>query len=356
MNHELQRLKSFLQQEIVPVANNIDSDSQALQSALKKMGDRSWLALKASPELGGMGLSSVEYRSWQISMARASGALAFLQAQHQSAVAKLADSSNKALQAEFLTQVARGDILLGVAFSHLRRQEPVMQATKTTGGYLLTGAVPWITGYNFFDYFILGATLTDGSELYAILPFKQGVQESGGEIICSKPMKLLAASATNTVSAKINHWFLTSDRVLSINPPGTIHRSSRQNVLNQGFFALGCAYAGLDILQAIAEQKQLNFIESSWQSLSQEVGETAAKIISFLSDDGKEYQEKLQLRIQTINLAQRCSLAAVIAAAGGANYADSSAARVYREALLFSVSGQTTDVMQTSLEQLIANK
>lgn len=356
MNDEIQKIESWFQKEVSPCANELDSNCEKLAAMLQKIGDRSWLALKAPVKLGGMGMKEIEYRRLQISLARASGALTFLQTQHQSAVAKLAQSKNISLR-ELFPQVAQGKSLIGVGFSHLRRRgTPMMLARATAGGYLLTGKVPWITGYGFFSQFILGATLDDGRELYGILPLENTVQDSGGEIACSEPMALLAATATNTVSAEINQWYLSSDRLVSINPPGAIHHSSQQNILNHGFFALGCAYAGLDLLQTIAQNKQLEFLYSSWEVLHQEVTATADKAIALISQEQSPYSQRLQLRAETIDLAQRCSLAAVVASSGAANYLHSTVGRVYREALLFSVAGQTKDVIEASLKQLLSNQ
>ena len=352
MSDLLQSIETFLQQ-IIPLANKIDRHPETLKQVLQQMGDRSWLALKVAPELGGAGLAEVDYRCLQISLARVSGALTFLQTQHQSAVVKLAQSNNRTLQQEFLPHAATGDTLIGVGFSHLRRRgAPVMTATQTKAGYILTGEVPWITGYDFFDHFIIGATLPDGRELYGMLPLKN--QSGGGKITLSQPMELLAMSATNTVSAKIDRWFLKSDRLLTIKPAGAIDQSSRQNILNHGFFALGCAYGGLDVLQAIAQKKQLNFLHEAWKSLNLEVKQRYERAIA-LSDKKATYQQRLELRGETIDLAQRCSMAAVIASSGAANYLNSSAGRVYREALLFSVSGQTTDVMEASIKKLLSD-
>ena len=134
------RLESWLEREVAPVANQIDSDSEHLGKLLLQMGDLSWLAMKVPVELGGMGLKESEYRRWQIALARTSGALTFLQTQHQSAVSKLAQSKNKSLQAEFFPDVARGKPLVGVGFSHLRRPgTPMVRAKKVEGGYLISG-------------------------------------------------------------------------------------------------------------------------------------------------------------------------------------------------------------------------
>ncbi|WP_019504615.1 acyl-CoA dehydrogenase family protein [Pleurocapsa sp. PCC 7319] len=350
---KFQLTKVFFQQQVASQANKMDRHPQVLKSALQAMGDRSLLALKVPSELGGAGLSELDYRRLQILMARASGALTFLQTQHQSAATMLAKSPNQSLQQQFLPQAATGESLIGVGFSHLRRRTPMITATPTREGYLITGEVPWITGYDFFAHFILGATLPDGQELYGMLPLQNRLQGLGGKISLSKPMALMAMSATNTVSAQINQWFLSCDRLITIKPAGSIHQSSRKNILNHGFFALGCAYAGLDVLQTVADQKPLAFLRQSWQSLTAEVKQCEQQAITSTANSDATYQQRLQLRAWAIDLAERSSLAAVIASSGAANYLNSSAGRIYREALLFSVSGQTTDVMEVSLKRLL---
>lgn len=353
--NQFQLTKVFFQQQVVSKANELDRHPQLLKSALQAMGDRSLLALKVPPEFGGAGLSELDYRRLQILMARSSGALTFLQTQHQSAAAMLAKSPNQLLQQQFLPQAATGDSLIGVGFSHLRRCTPLMTASPTKEGYLLTGEVPWITGYDFFTHFILGATLPDGRELYGMLPLQNQLQGSEGQISLSKPMALIAMNATNTVSAQINQWFLSRDRLITIKPEGSIHQSSRKNILNHGFFALGCAYAGLDVLQKMADQKQLVFLQESWESLTAEVKQCEQQAMTSIADSDATYQQRLKLRAKVINLAERTSLAAVIASSGAANYLNSSAGRIYREALLFSVSGQTIDVMEASLKSLLSD-
>lgn len=357
MNDKFKFDLNWLKEKIKPNANQIDRDSQALKTALQEMSDRSLLALKVPLKLGGRSLSQLDYCLLQVELARVSGALTFLQTQHQSAVGMLSKSSNISLQQEYLPHAATGKPLIGVGFSHLRRRgKPMVSVKEVDTGYEISGEVPWITGYSFFNNFILGATLPDGRELYGMLPFQNQIQETGGNIAFSQPMELMAIASTNTVSAKINCWYLDKTQVVSIKPPRSIHKSSRDNILNHGWYALGCTYAGLDILSASAQKKQLDFLQESWQSLNLEVEQCKENAVNLATDNTAPYDQKLQLRATAINLAQRCSQAAVIASSGAANYLDSNAARVYREALLFSVSGQTTDVMETSIKQIISNR
>ncbi len=345
---------AYLQEQVAPQAERLDRNVDALQLALQGLGRRSLLALKVPSNLGGSGLAAVDYGRWCIAIARVSGALAFLQAQHQSAASFLTKTENKYLQTKYLSHLATGEVLIGVGFSHLRRRgKPMVLAQAVPEGYLLTGVVPWITGFSYFHHFILGASLADGSEIYALLPFQRTTQVTGGQITFSQPMELIAMTATNTVSATLDNWLLKRENVLTIKPPGSIHLASQKNVLHHGFYALGCAYAGLDILQATGAKKQLDFIATSGQALQAEVNDCVRNVFASMSSNKTTYQERLRLRTWAIDLAGRCSQAAVIATSGGANSVHSPAGRVYREALLFSVSGQTTDVMQSSLQKLI---
>jgi hypothetical protein len=74
-----------------------------------------------------------------------------------------------------------------------------------------------------------------------------------------------------------------------------------------------------------------------------------------LPADSQTWEERLQLRSWAINLAQRCASAAVTVSSGAANYRYHAAQRVYREALVFTVSGQTTAVMEATLAQLVVS-
>ena len=345
----LATVESYLKEKVAPLAAEIDRNPESLKTALIGMGDRSLLALKVPTNWGGAGFKARDYHRFQMLMARYSGALAFLQTQHQSAGSMLAASNNSELKQSYLPQMSTGKILVGVGFSQLRRPgKPMVKAEAVEGGYLLSGKVPWITGFGFFDRFIIGATLADGREIYGLLPLRE--EDTKGLINFSYPMELIAMNSTNTVSANLDRWFLDNSLVVAIKPAGSIHENSKKNILHHGFYALGCAQAGLDILLNSYQKKQLAFLQESYQILQAELDDCRQEMLTAI--DNYSYEKKLQLRASAINLAGRCSQAAVIASSGAANERDRPAGRVYREALLFSVSGQTSAVMEESLRLL----
>jgi hypothetical protein len=160
-------------------------------------------------------------------------------------------------------------------------------------------------------------------------------------------------SSTNTVTATLNHWFLPQERILFVKAIGAIHENDQKNVLHHGFFALGCARAGLDIVEAAYHTKQLPFIKLAFDSLNEELTRCQSAMMQALLPDSQRWEERLQLRAWAINLAQRCASVAVTVSSGAANYKYHAAQRVYREALVFTVSGQTTAVMEATLARLV---
>ena len=237
-------------------------------------------------------------------MAKYSGALAFLQTQHQSAVAMLSNSTSKLVKQKYLSQLVEENIFFGVGFSHLRKQgKPLVTALPVTNGFKVSGYVPWITGFQIFRYFILGAILPSGEELYGVLPFKSVT----GNLELSSPFSLGGMNSTNTVSATLEGYFLSNEDIVMIKPAQAIHHKDKQNVLYHGFFPLGCAYAGLDILAENNHRLDLLEAKATEQNLRYQVDNLKEKMLTAvcLTDN---FEEKLQLRTTAIDLAYRCAI------------------------------------------------
>ncbi len=349
----LETTKSYLVQEVAPKANNIDSNPEYLLPALQGLGSLGFLALRVPHQWHGKEASEETFNNFQELIARYSGALAFLQTQHQSAASMLVASSNSFLQQQYLPRMGSGEVLLGVGFSQLRREgQPSISATPLPGGYQLDGVVPWVTGYNLFLEFIVAATLPDGSNVFGIVPFQE-TDQKGGTITFSKPAELAAMTSTNTVTASLKSYFLPDESVVFLKKPDWIHQNDKNNILRATFATTGCALASLDIIQSAAEQTSLPFITNAFESLQQELNTCRTAIREVQQDTSIEFAQKLQLRSWAIELAVRIAHAAVTVSRGGAIYSHYHAQRIYREALVFTVTGQTSAVMEATLQRLV---
>lgn len=349
----LQQAIQFLHDEVRPRAQEIDRDPTALREILDALCAQDMMALRRPAAYGGPEITEDQFRIFQQEVARTSGALAFLQTQHQSAVSMISKSENEALKSEYLPKMGNGERLVGIGFSQLRRPgPPMMRAESCDGGYLLNGGVPWITGWSFYQEFLIGASLPDGRAVFGVVPL---TEQAGIKI--SPPMDLAAMYTAMTVSAEFENWFLPEDKVAFIKPDGWIQANDMINIALQGHFAIGCAQAGLDILKSAADKRGFAFLKDAHERLFDELDnckdETArAQAAVETGEDATDW--RLSVRAWAIDLSVRCAHAAVTASSGAANSLAHPAQRVYREALVYTVSAQTTPVMEATLKRLLS--
>lgn len=352
----LERAETILRDKVAPHAQEIDGDPEALRAAFQALVDNRLIALRVGPEYGGEGLSERGFRRFQEAVARTSGSLAFLQTQHQSAASLISKTENQELRESYLRRMVGGSgefVGVGIGFSQLRRPgPPIMRAEAVDGGYRLDGEVPWITGLSFYDEFVIGATLPSGEALFAIVPFRN---EPG--ITLSEPMRLCAMESALTVSGRFDGFFVPVAKVLYTRPIDWIARNDMINITLQGHFALGCAQAGIDVFRKAAERKPLPFLLEAAASLERELARCRqAAEVAHLTGGEETTEERLQIRGWAIDLAVRCAHAGIAASSGAANSLSHPAQRVYREALVFTVSAQTSDVMRATLDRLVARE
>ena len=363
----LETAESYLKALVAPNAIVIDRDSAVLQWALSGLGERQLLGLRLSREWGGAGVSASTFNQFQELVAQYSGALAFLQTQHQSAGAMLLHSKNEALKQAYLPQMSTGQKLVGIGFSHLRRSPPSLQAEIVSDGYRLNGTVPWVTGFGYFQTFLAAAALPDGCAVFGMVPFKDrstapaasGIAKSNqvadGFIRFSEPFSLAAMTATNTVQAEFENWFLADEQVVVVRPPRWIEANDRRNVLRPAFLPLGCARAGLEIVAASRKRETLTFIDETLQQLDGELTTCRDRILQLQTQPTVDFAQALAARSHAIDLAVRCAQAAIAVSSGAANSAEHPAQRVYREALVWMVSGQTPPLMAATLNCLTSD-
>ncbi|MBL8068723.1 MAG: acyl-CoA dehydrogenase family protein [Armatimonadetes bacterium] len=345
----LQQAEDYLTTEVAPNANAVDGSEEALAQALQGLRDRGLMALRRPAEYGGPDLDETSFRLFQESVARRSGSLAFLQTQHQSAVSMLARWGNEPLKARLLPHMA-ADRLVGIGFSQLRRPgDPILKAKEADGGYRLDGLVPWVTGHGFFGEFLVGAALPSGESLFGIVPF-QDTEANGGSIVFEGPMRLAAMESPRTMSATLTNWLISYDDTAFIKPAGWLANNDMINVTLQAWFALGCARAGLDIVHAASVKRGAGFLLAAWKALDAELARCREKILQNEDD----LHARLRARAWAIDMAARCAHAGVAASSGAANSIHHDAQRVYREALVYTVSAQTTEIMEATLDRLVS--
>lgn len=348
----IEEVVAFLRTEVKPRAEVIDRDRDALRSTLNDFASHGWMALKRPAEYGGPAMPEPDFRRFQQECARASGTFAFLQTQHQSAVSMLAKSDISDLKQDWIPKMGNGERYLGIGFSQLRRPgTPLVQATPEGSGYRISGHVPWVTGHSYYGHYLLGATLPSGEALFAIVPL-----EPSESTVVSEPMQLSAMETAQTVTVTYDNFHLSNDQVAFIRPSGWIQNNDLINISLQAHFAMGNALAGLDVLEERFQERKQPFVKDAhelllaeWNVLNTALAEAP------VSADEQTSSERLKLRAWAIELMGRCAHAAITASSGASNSIHHRAQRIWREALVFTVSAQTSAVMEATLQRLTRN-
>jgi alkylation response protein AidB-like acyl-CoA dehydrogenase len=340
---------TFLQTEVKQNAEAIDHDLGAMTTAFAGMQSRGLLALKRSAEYGGPALDEAEFRRFQEEIARASGALAFLQTQHQSAVSLLGKHARPEIRDEYLPNM-HNERTVGLGFSQLRRSgDPLVKAKEVGDGYEVSGHVPWITGLGFFGEYLLGAMLPSGEAVFALVP----LGDTPGQKI-SEPMRLTAMQAAQTVTADLDRLFVPRDKVAFVKHPGWMKANDAFNITLQGHFAIGCAMAGIDIVRENHVKRGLAFLGPFADQLENELNDCRKGLVDSQGDYGEDTAPaRLAKRGWAIDVMNRCAQAAVLSSSGAANVATHPAGRILRESIVFGVSAQTPAIMEASLVRLV---
>lgn len=345
----LESLSRFLAAEIGPHATAIDTQATTLETALQALGNRQLLVLNLPQPWGDAGRPDWVLALFQAQLARVSGALAFLHTQHQSAAALLAQGDNSQLKTEYLLPMTTGEKRLGVGFSHLRHPGPAVVTARPAGAdWVVSGTVPWVTGWGFFPQFILGARLPDCRVLLALVPLmdQDGLQ---GQITCSPPLVLAAMASTQTVQVTLQDWRLEAERVVAVRPADWLNQKDQLNCVRGAFAPLGCAQGALDCGRAAATEETQPY----WHSLEQEWQTCRQALLVALQTGETDVAQTVPLRAWAIDLSLRCSQAAVLASGGRMHLPGQPVQRLYREALVYAVSGQTAEIRNACLARVV---
>ena len=336
----LETALEFFAEWVQPRAGAIDEDEWALREALAEMARRGLLGLRIPREYGGLGLEGLAFRRIQEASARASGALAFLESQHQSACALAARSSRPEFRTRILPPLAHGEITSAIAFSHLRRKgAPSITVAPGTGGWTLSGRLPWVTGWGIFTHCVTAATVPDGRILFALHRLEESTQ-----LKASPPLELAAMSVTQTVTIEVNHLFIPESDILDVHPATWIQDNDRIAVALQSPLALGCAQAGIDVLRKAGADGAADRLERELAAVREEAYRAM--------EERSDFEKGLRARAAAIELAGRAAHAAGVASAGAGIVLPHPAQRVYREALAFSVLALTPPLRDAALDRL----
>ncbi|MFB7499657.1 acyl-CoA dehydrogenase family protein [Streptomyces sp. NPDC056161] len=339
------RARRLADELLAPAAERVDQEEvpAAHIAAIKASG---LLGVSAPVAYGGAAAPAAVARRTAEILAGACCSTWFVQTQHHTPVLTLANSELP-VRERLLGPLARGELLSGVAYAHLRShaRTPV-RVTREGDGWRFAGTVPWYTGWGLNDVMLL-AGVTDAGE--ALFAFAEAREQPG--LRASAPLRLAALTASRTVSLELTGLWLPDEAVALRLPYPDWAATDRPKTLNTSPAVFGVAEAALALLDEdtaaplrarLSEVRGRAYALADLPAPQQHAGERPAA----------RPEERLTVRAEAYEVLRAATTAAVAAGGGRALSLSSPAQRLAREALFLLVQGQTAESRRAHLHAL----
>jgi alkylation response protein AidB-like acyl-CoA dehydrogenase len=278
----------------------------------------------------------------------ACGTTWFVLTQHALPLAMVEGSSNARLRAAHLQPLATGEMLAGVAFTHVRRPGPPQVKARPAGdGWAVDGTVTWFTGWGLADVWLLVAQ-TAGDLVFLLVDAReQPGLAPGGELA------LAAMGGTHTVSLEMSGLQVGPDRVVDIVPRESWLAADEIKTANVTAALFGLLRAVVTELESTSRGRRSAEGAELAARIDAEGGALRSAAYRLIDDVPAEeaIDERLRLRAAACELTVRASSALVAAQAGGAMLRSAPAQRWAREALFHQVQAQTVAVRAAQLRR-----
>jgi len=336
---------------LVELAPTLESPAAWPAEQLKLCGKAGVFEWFAPVELGGQSWSEADLLRGYVKLASACLTTTFVITQRSGAMQRIAAGESDLARQQTLPDLIRGHSFATVGISHLTtsRQHlsrPVLAAEETADGFILNGYSPWVTGAEFAQHVVVGATLDDGRQVLLCLPMDIPGVSAGS----SAHLLGLSASRTGPVhcdNAVVPRRWLLAGPIADVMKQGL---GARTGGLQTSALAIGLAGAAIDFLQTQARERSA--LTDPADSLLAERDALLNAMLRMTDDPTTENLTNNELRVRANSLALRASQAALAAAKGAGYVVGHPAGRWCREALFFLVWSCPAPVLQANLCEL----
>ena len=177
-----QDVRAYCEEKIAPHAAAIDRDQKYSKEVHEIVNNRGWWGCLVPKDLGGLGLSTIEYAIVVEEISRVCGSTGLTHAAHNSlGTCPIMMFGTTEQKQKYLPKAAKGSL---IAFGLTEPEAGSdaggtrSKAVKTGDGYILNGTKCWITSANVCDYAIATARTSDEGGVHGISSF---VVEKGME-------------------------------------------------------------------------------------------------------------------------------------------------------------------------------
>lgn len=232
MNRILERAREIADDVLFPATLDVERTGVVPASHLDLLAEAGFYGLLAPPGSGGPGLEPDQ--ACRVLETLASGCLCttFVWMQHNGVVTRLAGAGSSALRTEWLPRLVSGRSRAGVALGGTLPGPARLTATPTTDGYVLSGSSPWVTGWGMADVLLVAAR--DGDTVVWSL-----VDAKETESLSVEALRLVAVSASNTVTVTFTGHVVPAERIVATQPYAEWAAADAAGLRMNGSLALG---------------------------------------------------------------------------------------------------------------------
>lgn len=227
----LARANEIADTVLFPAATTVDTTGRIPPAHLDLLADAGFYGMSAPAEAGGMDVDFPTACAIVETFAAGCLSTAFVWLQHQGVVRRVAGSS---LADELLDDLRLGKQRGGVALGGTLPGPPRLRATPVPGGYQLNGDSPWVTGWGMIDLLLVMARDEHDKLISAVIDARES-----DALTVSSPLRMVAATASNTVTAHFTDLFVPSEAVVGDEPYAQWAERDAAGLRFNGSLALG---------------------------------------------------------------------------------------------------------------------
>lgn len=364
--------RQFSQQEIAPLAEEIDKTNQFPRSLWPKLGELGFLGITVDEKYGGSGMGYLEHVITMEEISRASASIGLSYGAHSNlCVNQLHSNGTENQKQKYLPQLMSGEHIGALAMSETGAGSDVMgmqcYAEKKGDHYLLTGNKMWITNGPEADIIIVYAkTLKSTETSKNITAFI--VEKKFAGFHTAQKLDKLGMRGSDTCELVFNQCEIPTENIL-----GELHQGvkvlmsgldTERLVLSAG--PVGIMQACLDlVLPYVKERKQFGksigefqFIQGKLADMYTILSASRAYLYSVAKAcDQKKITRKdaASVILYTAENATQMALQTIQCLGGNGYINDFPAGRLLRDAKLYEIGAGTSEIRRMLIGRELFN-
>jgi alkylation response protein AidB-like acyl-CoA dehydrogenase len=230
----LERARRIADDVLFPAAMAVDGAQRVPESHLDLLAGEGFYGLAGPADCGGLAVDLPA--ACDIIEVLAAGCLTttFVWLQHHGAVRAAASAADQSLRERWLGPLCSGARRAGVALGGTLPGPPLLRARRVSGGYLLDGMSPWVTGWGMIDVLHAAARDEQDNVVTALL-------DAAAPTLTAQPLRLIAAAASATVQLHFGGHFVSDDAVTAVVPHREWLARDAMGLRVNGSLAIGLA-------------------------------------------------------------------------------------------------------------------